>query len=245
MFVKPNWVGLIRDRQGNVLFQSTPDKRKVLDPRIAYMMANLMEEVLRSGTGAGVRARGFNLPAAGKTGTSHDGWFVGFTTRLICAVWVGFDDNRELGLEGAHSALPIWAEFMKRAHQYREYRNVHEFAAPEGIMTVEIDPASGQLATPACPKTIAEVFLSGTQPVDSCDLHGGEGGTHVASWDTPQPMGNAPQVPGGQPPVAPPSARSRASLGNPPPVQPQQPKEQPKQDEKKKGFFHKIWGVFK
>ncbi len=143
VFVKPNWVGLIRDHQGNVLFQSTPDKRPALDPRVAFMMTNLMEEVLRSGTGASVRARGFTLPAAGKTGTSHDGWFVGFTSRLICAVWVGFDDNRELGLEGAHSALPVWAEFMKRAHQFREYRNVHEFAAPDGIVTVEIDPASG------------------------------------------------------------------------------------------------------
>ena len=82
-------------------------------------MTNLLEEVLRSGTAAGVRAR-YNLdfPAAGKTGTSHDGWFAGYTSELLCVVWVGFDDNRELDLEGAHSAAPIWAEFMKRALQY-------------------------------------------------------------------------------------------------------------------------------
>ncbi len=115
-YVKPNWVSLIRDRQGNVLFSATPDKREVLDPRVAYMMVSLMEEVLRSGTGASVHSRGFNLPAAGKTGTSHDGWFAGFTSRLICVVWVGFDDNRRArsggralgapGLGGVHEARP-------------------------------------------------------------------------------------------------------------------------------------------
>ena len=61
---------------------------------------------------------------AGKTGTSHDGWFAGYTSELLCVVWVGFDDNRELNLEGAHSAAPIWAEFMKRALEFREYRDV-------------------------------------------------------------------------------------------------------------------------
>ena len=120
---------------------------------MAYLVENMMEEVLRSGTGAGVHARGFNLPAAGKTGTSRDGWFAGFTSKLICVVWVGFDDNRDFKLEGARSALPIWTEFMKRAHQHREYRNVHEFEAPDGIVTAEIDADTGQLATPAAPKS--------------------------------------------------------------------------------------------
>jgi penicillin-binding protein 1B len=249
MVVKPNWISLIRDRLGNVLFSATPDKRPALDPRVAYMMSNLMEEVLRSGTGAGVRAKGFNLPAAGKTGTSHDGWFVGFTTRLICAVWVGFDDNRELGLEGAHSALPIWAEFMKKAHQYREYRNVHEFRAPDGIVTVEIDPGTGQLATPACPKTQAEVFLSGTQPVESCQLHGGEGGMRVASWETAPPPTAAEGETATPPPVVgshPRRSAPHASAENGQPPQPPPPAAPPaKKDEKKKGFFHRIWGVFK
>ncbi len=251
-YVKPSWVSLIRDRQGNVLFSSTPNKREVLDPRVAYMMTNLMEEVLRSGTGASVHSRGFNLPAAGKTGTSHDGWFVGFTSRLICAVWVGFDDNRELPLEGAHSALPIWTEFMKRAHQYREYRNVHEFPAPDGIVTVEVDPGTGQLATPNCPLMQTEVFLSGTQPVESCQLHGGSAGMRVASWETPaapQPGANpsatatpgSPAVPPAKvQPAGPPHAGERAATTPPP------PQEQPKKpEEKKKGLLHRIFGVFK
>ena len=89
-----------------------------------------MEEVLRSGTAAGVRARHqLTFPAAGKTGTSHDGWFAGFTSELLCVVWVGFDDNRELDLEGAHSAAPIWGEFMKRALQFRDYSGVKPFSS--------------------------------------------------------------------------------------------------------------------
>ena len=99
-------------------------------------MTNLMEEVMRTGTAAGVRARGFAVPAAGKTGTSHDGWFAGYTSELLCIVWVGFDDNQELNLEGAHSALPIWTEFMKRALAYRDYRNAQPFRVPDGIVTV-------------------------------------------------------------------------------------------------------------
>src|SRR5258708_6266774 len=96
------------------------------------------KEVLRSGTGVAVRSRGFALPAAGKTGTSRDGWFAGFTTELLCVVWVGFDDNRELNLEGARSALPIWAEFMKRAAKFRPYSQAHEFHSPSGVASSNI-----------------------------------------------------------------------------------------------------------
>src|SRR5208283_3477912 len=109
------------------------EEKHVLDPRVAYLVTNLMEEVLRSGTAAGVRGRyGFFAPAAGKTGTSHDGWFAGFTSELLCVVWVGFDDNTVLNLQGADSAAPIWAEVMKSALQFREYRGAKPFQAPDG-----------------------------------------------------------------------------------------------------------------
>ena len=119
-------------------------------------MTNLMEEVLRSGTAAGVRARfGFTVPAAGKTGTSHDGWFAGYTSELLCVVWVGFDDNRELDLEGAHSAAPIWAEFMKRALAYREYRDAKPFQAPDGIVTISDRSAIGDARHALLPRLAA------------------------------------------------------------------------------------------
>jgi penicillin-binding protein 1B len=145
--------------------------RSVLDARVAYMVTNILEDVITRGTAAGVRTRGFRAPAAGKTGTSRDGWFVGFTSNLVCVVWVGFDDNRELGLSGSASAAPIWAEFMKRAVNLPRYRDTQEFERPEGLVFVTIDPESGQVATTACPATRDEVFLAGTEPADTCPLH--------------------------------------------------------------------------
>jgi penicillin-binding protein 1B len=170
--LSPTTVALVRARGGFALYQHNSDSVPALDPRVAYLMVNMMQEVLRSGTGAGVRARGFTLPAAGKTGTSHDGWFAGFTSGLLCVVWVGFDDNRELNLEGARSALPIWTEFMKRATAFRPYRDAKDFPRPAGLVAAQICAESGQLATANCPNTHSEVFIDGTQPVVQCDLHG-------------------------------------------------------------------------
>src|SRR5439155_311458 len=162
VYVKPSWISQVRARNNTTIYKHTAESHRVLDPRVAYMMVNLLEEVTRSGTAAGIRSRGFRVPAAGKTGTSQaerDGWFAGFTSELLCVVWVGFDDNRELNLEGAKSALPIWTEFMKRALEYKEYRNTKPFEAPEGIVTLDIDPLSGQPATPSCPTHRQEIFI--------------------------------------------------------------------------------------
>src|SRR5439155_1244779 len=94
VYVKPNWISMVRARNNNTIYKYKPESHRVLDPRVAYMMVNLLEEVTRSGTAAGIRSRGFRVPAAGKTGTSdHDGWFAGFTSELICVVWVGFDQG--------------------------------------------------------------------------------------------------------------------------------------------------------
>ena len=179
IYVKPNYLQEIRDQRGASIYNYTPETRVVLDPRVSFLMTNLLEDVLRTGTGAGVRSRGFTLPAAGKTGTSKDAWFAGYTSKLICIVWVGFDDYRDIKMEGAKAALPIWTEFMKRAHHHREYRHVAEFEAPDGVVGAEIDPESGQIATNACPQVHLEYFIAGTQPVEACRLHGG-GATQVA-----------------------------------------------------------------
>ncbi len=152
--------------------ESSAKHHAVLDPRVAYLVTNILENVVNHGTAAGVRARGFTAPAAGKTGTSHDGWFAGYTSNLLCVVWVGYDDNRELGLAGAASAAPIWTEFMKKAVALPRYRDVQPFAPPEGIVFANVDPQSGQLARSDCPGSQEEAFLTGTEPVDSCTLHG-------------------------------------------------------------------------
>jgi penicillin-binding protein 1B len=149
---------------------SAGQQHQALDARVSWLMVDLLEEVMRSGTAAGVRARGFGLPAAGKTGTSHDGWFAGFTSQLLTVVWVGFDDYRELNLEGAKSALPIWTEFMKRAAQRAPYRNARTFPMPSGIESATICAESGKLAGDHCPDTRTEYFIAGSEP-EKCTLH--------------------------------------------------------------------------
>jgi len=253
-YVKPSFLNLIRAQDGQVVYKNQLEKKQVLDPRVAYLMTNMMEEVLRTGTAAGVRARyGLNFPVAGKTGTSHDGWFAGYTSELLCVVWVGFDNNEELDLEGAHSAAPIWAEFMKRALDYREYRDTKEFPVPDGIVSLTIDPQSGMQATANCPKTQQEVYIAGTEPQGLCPLHGGrQGVTNVAGWDTAPP---ATAPPGSAPDdarLSPDSIARRAARQNPPqpPASPPAniaaaaPNAKP-EAKQKKGLLHRLLGVFK
>jgi len=164
-------VSYVQNAGGETIHGGQSETHQAMDPRVAYLLTNMLEEVLRSGTGAGVRARGFALPAAGKTGTSHDGWFAGYTSQLLCIVWVGFDDYRELDLEGAKSALPIWTEFMKKAARLGAYRKAVEFPRPSGVESAKICLESGKLAGDLCTKTANEVFIAGTEPQDKCDLH--------------------------------------------------------------------------
>lgn len=169
--VAPVWISRVLTAEGRTLEQNVSRPQRVLDPRVAYLVVNLMEDTLNRGTAAGARARGFTVPAAGKTGTSHDGWFAGFTSNLLCVVWVGFDDYRDLGLPGANAALPIWTAFMKRAVALPAYRNVNNFNPPEGIVSVQLDPETLLLATPDCPEVITERFIAGTEPREFCPKH--------------------------------------------------------------------------
>ena len=200
-YVKPDFLELVRDQAGKELYRHKQEAKQVLDPRVAYMMTNLLQDVLLHGTAAGARAvAGFDVPAAGKTGTSRDGWFAGYTSELLCVVWVGFDDNRDLDIEGARSAAPIWMQFMKDALKYREYRDTKPFEAPDGIVNIEIDPDTGYPATPACPKRTTEVYIAGTQPVGACPVHGGRLVTTTTSgWDTTAPD----EPPAQRPPASP------------------------------------------
>jgi penicillin-binding protein 1B len=244
----PSMISMVRADDGKIIYTHRPKKERVLDPRVSYLLVNLMEEVMRTGTGAGVRGRGFTLPAAGKTGTSRDGWFAGFTSELLCVVWVGFDDGRDINLEGAHSALPIWTEFMKRAAAYRPYRKTRPFAVPDGIVAVEVDAQSGMPATASCPQRRTEMFVAGTQPVRTCGLHGGQGsGVMVAGWEEspPPPAAAIERIK----PIETQTAAVRASrveeaVPAPDAVSPSLEAEKPK-EEKKRGFFRRLADVFR
>ena len=234
VLVEPRMINRIVDKSGDDSWESQPETKKILDPRVNYLVVSLMQEVLRSGTGVGVRSRGFTLPAAAKTGTSHDAWFAGFTTKLLCIVWVGLDDYQDLKLDGAKAALPIWTEFMKRASAHRAYRDVTDFPVPDGVVSAQVDPESGQLATSACPQVVTDYYILGTQPVQFCSLHQG-GSTEIAGWDTASPNAQT-TVPN----VAPPSTSLPAPTGPDNTAQ----NTSNKQDKPKRGLFDKLKSIF-
>src|SRR2546428_258274 len=149
--------------RGTTIAQPTAQKNEVLRPEIAYVMSSFMKDVVNRGTGAPIRARGFKFNVAGKTGTSRDGWFAGFTPNLVCVVWVGFDDGSQLGLTGAASALPIWADFMSAAlTSHPEWTG--DWQMPEGIQQADIDPGTGQVAQANTTNKRAELFINGSLP---------------------------------------------------------------------------------
>jgi len=177
---------------GTTIAQPTAQKNEVLRPEIAYMMTSFMKDVVNRGTAAPIRARGFKFNVAGKTGTSRDGWFAGYTPDLVCVVWVGFDDGSQLGLTGAASALPIWADFMSAAlNTHPEWTG--DWQMPEGVQQADIDPATGQLAKADTTTKRPELFISGTLPGDRT-----EGADDMAQEPTPIDEG-----PGKQPQTEP------------------------------------------
>ncbi len=170
LHIDPWMLASIRTPSGDVIQDFTPTTKQILDPRVAFLTTSMMEDVLRfDGTGAGVRNMGFVSPAAGKTGTDHDAWFAGFTTNLLCIVWVGNDDYTDIKLEGSQAAAPVWAEFMKKAVQLPQYSDTHEFTEPDGVEVVSLDKATNLLSDAACPDSYDATFLDGTAPTDPCD----------------------------------------------------------------------------
>ena len=159
----PIAINRVTTGNGTTIAQPNAQKNEVLRPEIAYIMTSFMKDVVNRGTGAPIRARGFKYNVAGKTGTSRDGWFVGYTPNLVCAVWVGFDDGSQLGLTGAASALPIWADFMSAAlANHPEWAG--DWQMPEGVQQKDVDPTTGQIAQADSTNKRAELFVNGTGP---------------------------------------------------------------------------------
>jgi penicillin-binding protein 1B len=237
----PWMLASVRNANGDIVSDFSPEAKQVMDPRAAYLTQSLLEGVMNYGTAAAVRGHGFTAPAAGKTGTSHDAWFAGYTSNLLCIVWVGNDDYTSIEIEGAHAAAPIWTEFMKRAVTLPQYSDVKPFSAPEGVTTARIDKASSLLVDSTCPNNSFYVaFLDGTAPVNTCSQMGenpqnfiqkifGIGGNKSSPPETtpPQPATGAPIV--RQAPNTPPD-------GNAPDTT-QQPEQK-----KKRNIFQKIFG---
>ena len=241
---EPMFVRSVVSADGTVLEKNTPQNKLVLDPRVTYLVDSVLQDVLNKGTGAQVRAKGFSLPAAGKTGTSRDGWFAGFTTNLVGVIWIGFDDNHDLGLSGGSTAAPVWADFMLRATAMPAYRDVKTFDKPEGVDSIMIDTDTLEVATPSCPATREEVYVAGSEPTQLCQLHGGHGPatavgsflSHIFGGGNANAPANAPAASGGV--NGQPAVKDGQAPGDP------QSTDAAKDQEKKKGPLQKIFGIF-
>jgi penicillin-binding protein 1A len=136
----------------------------VISPETSYIMTNLMESVVTSGTGQ--RARALGRPVAGKTGTTNDmkdAWFVGYVPQLVAGVWVGYDQEKSLGAggSGGQAAAPIWTEFMQRAVAGT---SVQSFIPPADVTFAQINPGTGRLARSGDEGSVQECFIAGTEP---------------------------------------------------------------------------------
>jgi len=164
--MKPVAVKYITDLKGRIVESYEPESDQRISPQTAFLITSMMQDVINYGTGWRIKALG--RPAAGKTGTTNDyrdAWFVGYTTGLTTAVWVGFDDVKPLGSQetGARAASPIWLNFMKTAVTI-ETGESFSFSVPEGIVRYPIDPATGLLVKEDIPGALKEYFKEGTQP---------------------------------------------------------------------------------
>jgi penicillin-binding protein 1B len=236
--LNPWMLASVRNTNGDIVSDFSPEAKQVVDPRTAYLTQSLLEGAMNYGTASAVRRHGFTGPGAGKTGTSHDAWFAGYTSNLICIIWVGNDDYTDVKIQGADAAAPIWAEFMKRAILLPQYSDVKSFIPPEGITTARIDKTTSLLVDPTCPNNSFYVaFLDGTAPQNTCSQMNenpqsfiqkifGIGGKSTAPDTTKLPSTGAPIV--RVAPNTPPDGNA------PDTTQPAQPK--------KKNFFQKIFG---
>jgi penicillin-binding protein 1B len=201
--VTPVAINRVTTGNGMTIAQPITQKNEVLRPEIAYVMTSFMKDVVNRGTGAPVRARGFKYNVAGKTGTSRDGWFAGYTPDLVCVVWVGFDDGSQLGLTGAASALPIWSDFMNAAlATHPEW--VGDWQMPEGVQQKDIDPATGDIASADSLTKRPELFINGTTPESS------EASEDMAKDNSEEDSEKNSQIePAALPDTPPPDARAR------------------------------------
>jgi penicillin-binding protein 1B len=195
----PIAINRITTGEGKTIASPTTQRSEVLRPDVAFVMTSFMKDVVNRGTAAKVRARGLKAVLAGKTGTSRDGWFAGYTPNLVCAVWVGFDDGSQLGLTGANSALPIWSDFMQFAlTEHPDWAG--DWDMPAGVEAVEINPKTGELTAPGDTEKRTEYFINGTGPNHLAPEANGEASPSEQPEVSPTPE----SLPAEEPTVTPP-----------------------------------------
>jgi penicillin-binding protein 1A len=252
MVQAPVLVRRVETTDGEVLFESKQEPQQGVTEETAFLMANMMADVVNAGTGAPARSVGFRLPAAGKTGTTndyHDAWFVGFTPRLAAGVWIGYDQPRTIIGGGYASvlAVPVWGRFMALA---TKKDRAEWFSAPATVTSATICRLSGKLATDSCNEhattgegerassgsnVYTEYFVQGTEPTESCPVHRRILPSPLRALAALVSPGRVSSSSESVAP-APPPARAEAA---PPPPQAAPQSEPPK----KRGFWGRIFGT--
>jgi penicillin-binding protein 1B len=165
----------VSTREGKLLESREVKMKRVASSGVSYIMNDILKDVLVYGTGSKARQLGFTRAFAGKSGTTsnyRDAWFIGYSPRILSLVWIGFDDGHSVRLAGGDACVPIWT-----AHMLRIAGMVPDvdWKRPDDIVERQIDPLSGMLATPYCPQSRTDTFVSGTEPTSVCPLHSGGG----------------------------------------------------------------------
>jgi penicillin-binding protein 1A len=252
MVQAPMLVRRVETTTGEVLYTAKQEPQRAVTEQTAFLMSNMMADVVNAGTGAGARSVGFRLPAAGKTGTTndyHDAWFVGFTPKLAAGVWVGYDQPRTIIGGGYASvlAVPVWGRFMASA---TSKDRPEWFATPSKITSATICRLSGKLATDSCHESVTdknghvsnestvytEYFVEGTEPTESCPIHRRlitNPFKALAELISPSRASSPTETAAPQPPAP----TAEAAPAPPAPAAAPKPEEQ-----KKRGFWGRIFG---
>ncbi len=163
--IEPHLIEKVETAGGDDMYTYEVQRTESLDPSVAYVMHALMRGVVIRGTAAGLNQYGLGY-VAGKTGTTsnyRDAWFVGYTSDLLTAVWVGFDDGTPLRMSSGEAAVPLWGAYMSKVPHKQD-----DIAPPQGVSIVEVEAATGRLWQPGCGPSVSEAYLSGTEPRDPC-----------------------------------------------------------------------------
>lgn len=173
----PVVIDRVEDEDGRIIWQPQVREERVMEPGHAWLMTDVLQDVVRRGTAAGaVAGAGFSIPAGGKTGTTNDYadvWFIGFTPDLVGSVWLGFDERQRImnNAQGGRLAAPIWTTTMKDIYDRRPAPRGWE--RPEGLTLEVVDNETGYKYTPFCPREnrYVESYIPGTEPLEYCPIH--------------------------------------------------------------------------
>ena len=184
IYIAPRLYLTVEESNGSILSRSRISEQRVAKESAVFVLTDILKGVVQRGTGRVIKSLGYTSPAAGKTGTSNearDAWFIGYTPNLAVGVWIGFDDNKKLGLTGGSLAAPIWAKFMLCIQDQLEQL---DFIPSRDVISVEIDSHTLERAGPGCPReqVVKEIYVSGTQPARICRQHNPDNYEEIPSF---------------------------------------------------------------